>query len=137
MRKNLESNMLEFCKDALDMLEKYDNNINYRIKQGNYSNFYRGAWNGIGIFSTSETIIKHLIFTNLLDKYRMWPEMAYYYEGGKEDRKLLDLGLYFGDVSDNSDEELISNVAIVMKWAKLTQDGYFYGKLISDLSPVM
>lgn len=133
MNKNFKSNMSEFCNHALDVLKKYDKNIKSRLVKGDYSDFYSYDWKGIGIYSTTEPILKYLIFTNLLDKYRMWSEMSDYYKDSKENGKLLDLGLYFGDVNNESDEELIPNVAVEMKWTKLTQDGYFYSNWLPSI----
>lgn len=133
MDKSFESNMTEFCYHALGALKKYDEDIKNRILKGNNSDFYSYDWKGIGIYSTIETILKYLIFINLLDKYRMWSEMSDYYKDSKEDGKLLDLGLHFGDINDESHEELILNVAVEMKWTKLTQDGHFYSNWLPTI----
>lgn len=131
--KNFESNMKTFCADALNVLKKYDYGIRDRITNGRYTDFYSVDWKGIGIASTTEPVIKYIIYTSLLHKYRMWSELKDYYNDGKEHGKLLDFGLYFGRESNSSDTELYPNVAVEMKWTKLTNKGFFYANWLQSI----
>ncbi|MBK5261715.1 MAG: hypothetical protein JJE17_03965 [Peptostreptococcaceae bacterium] len=121
----IDSFMCDFCDDAINVLKKYDSQINTKMLSGPNKNFYKYDAKGIGAWSITEPILKYLIYTNLVDKYKMLPERDFY-----GDKRLLDLAIFYKDITEEeiNDDNVgwTPDVAIEMKWAGTRKDGNLY-----------
>ena len=117
IQKKTDVNQLmeRFCQDALTELKTYDRKLRNRLikgeETGNTGKFYSDYPKGLSIYSITEPIIKWLIYTNLCDRYCMWPELQ------TSNGKFLDLALFLDPDSGYPE------IAIEMKWAGFRKDG--------------
>lgn len=114
----------DFCEDVFDLLKKENELINTKMTTGENAEFNSNEWRGLGMFSTTEPIIKWLIYRNLVDKYKMWSEDNWGYKGTK---RLLDLALILDEAAGalTQDEYFRPDTAIELKWAGINKDGNF------------
>jgi hypothetical protein len=70
--------VVQFVRDAKDILKHYDKKIYKNLKSSRYKDFYTEEWKGIGISGISETIIRFIISLELSLKYAIQSEIQYY-----------------------------------------------------------
>ena len=112
--KKVDNFMIQFVKDAKNILQKYDNYIYHNLRKSKHiKDFYEDEWKGIGFSGINETILRYLISLGLISKYAIWPEGQYF----KGSRRRADLAIYFNP--RNYKEESPPDIIIEMKWGEI------------------
>jgi len=113
-KRHYDNIMKTFVRDVKRVLQEQDLHIrNKFLKSPAVDGFYKDRHKGIATWSTTEPILKYLIFTELCDKYKMRQEDRAY-----KGSKLLDLSLFI----DEENEWEPAEIGIEMKWAALTKN---------------
>lgn len=102
----------EFCSDALESLKKYDRRIRKNLLSETTRDFYEFDFKGLGVHSITEPKLQFLIYMELSNKYRIWPEGSFYIGS-----QLIDFALFYDEKFnlDNPKPE----IGIELKWAGL------------------
>ena len=119
----------KFAKDAVFALQKHDSLLRIKLQRPEVKDFYYDEFEGIGIWSITEPILKYIIFSDLCDIYYMQSEYGDYYGSAEK----LDLALFNNDNPRNKWENAQPDVAIEMKWTGFTKKGSFYSGWIKQL----
>ena len=109
--------MTTFCIDMLNALKSQDMRVTKHLLNSKVADFYSGDSKGLGLFGTCERDLQYIIFTELCQSYRLYPE----YVGAYSDKQRIDLALW--SVTGATYEDDAPDIAIEMKWAGFTQAG--------------
>lgn len=115
----------EFMPDVAQVLRREDTRLRKMIGWSDYSNFYKENNQGITSYAVTERIYQYLIFRSLAGDYRMILEDFSY----PNDASRIDISIF---KSRPKKDQKYADIGIEIKLAKLTNDGVFTPKSISD-----
>jgi hypothetical protein len=124
---SVDKYVVGFCKKAMKVLEGQDKRVAENIQKSKFPGFFKNEHRGLGLFGTCERDMQYLIFADLCKEYKVYPEWS----GSYKNMQRADIAIWTDEKA--TEDDMVSDVAIEMKWAHFKKDGFLYDYSIQNL----